>query len=212
MSEAATLEVRPTLTDREFKDRMKAILPHLRAFGRSLCGDRDLADDLVQETMLKAWSARHRFMADTNFRAWCFTILRNHYFSVCRRRKFVGAWDDLVADRLLATSADQDATVQLNDVMRAMSQLPVPQREALILVGAGGLAYEEAAQVMGVAIGTVKSRVARARAALEALMEGGILAHSRNDMAPTPDIVVNIMAYMRRIEAQAPGAEQRLAA
>lgn len=212
MNDATALEIRPTLTDREFKDRMRAILPHLRAFGRSLCGDRDLADDLVQETMLKAWSARSRFMADTNFRAWCFTILRNHYFSVCRRRKFVGAWDDLVADRLLATSADQDANVQLNDVMRALTQLPQSQREALILVGAGGLAYEEAAQVMGVAIGTVKSRVARARAALEALMEGGVLAQSRSEMAPSTDIVVNIMAYMRRIEAQAPEPRARLAA
>src|SRR4051794_10781267 len=95
-------EPQPTpLSDREFKDKLAQAIPHMRAFARSLCGRVELADDLVQETMLKAWAARAKFQAGTNFKAWTFTILRNYYFTQMRRRKFVGEWDDLAADRLL---------------------------------------------------------------------------------------------------------------
>src|SRR3546814_11723218 len=93
---------RETLSDSDFKRELAAVIPHLRAFGRSLSGNRDVADDLVQETLLKAWAARSRFQAGTNMRAWTFIILRNHYLSQMRRSRFRGAWDDLAADRLLA--------------------------------------------------------------------------------------------------------------
>ena len=172
------------LSDPEFKDQLAQVIPHLRAFGRSLSGNRDLADDLVQETLLKAWAARKRFQAGTNMRAWTFIILRNLYLSQMRRARFKGEWDDLVADRVLAAPAGQDKHVELADMQRALLLLPQPQREALILVGAGGFAYEEAAQICGVAVGTIKSRVARGRVALEALMNGnGMSSRSRQPSA-----------------------------
>ena len=168
-----------SLSDPEFKAQLAQVIPHLRAFGRSLSGSRDLADDLVQETLLKAWAARQRFQAGTNMRAWTFIILRNLYLSQMRRARFRGEWDDLVADRILAAPASQDRHVELGDMQRALLHLPQPQREALILVGAGGFAYEEAAEICNVAVGTIKSRVARGRVALEALMSGGELSSRR---------------------------------
>ncbi len=168
------------LSDPEFKKQLALVIPHLRAFGRSLSGNRDLADDLVQETLLKAWAARQRFQAGTNMRAWTFIILRNLFLSQMRRARFKGEWDDLVADRVLAAPASQDKHVELADMQRALLHLPQPQREALILVGAGGFAYEEAAEICGVAVGTIKSRVARGRVALEALMAGSTLSSRRD--------------------------------
>lgn len=170
------------LSDEEFRQQLGMVIPHLRAFGRSLSGNRDTADDLVQETLLKAWAARKRFQAGTNMRAWTFIILRNLYLSQMRRARFKGEWDDLAADRLLAAPASQDRHVELADMQRALMHLPQPQREALILVGAGGFAYEEAAEICGVAVGTIKSRVARGRVALEALLTDGALP-SRRDSA-----------------------------
>ncbi len=170
---------RESLSDSDFKRELAAVIPHLRAFGRSLSGNRDLADDLVQETLLKAWAARQRFQAGTNMRAWTFIILRNHYLSQMRRSRFRGEWDDLTADRLLAAPAGQDKHIELSDMQRALLELPQPQREALILVGAGGFAYEEAAEICGVAVGTIKSRVARGRAALEQILDGGNLPSRR---------------------------------
>ena len=168
-----------SLSDPEFKKELAQVIPHLRAFGRSLSGSRDLADDLVQETLLKAWAARLRFQAGTNMRAWTFIILRNLYLSQMRRARFKGEWDDLVADRILAAPASQDRHVELGDMQRALLYLPQPQREALILVGAGGFAYEEAAEICQVAVGTIKSRVARGRVALDALLTEGKLPSRR---------------------------------
>jgi RNA polymerase sigma factor (sigma-70 family) len=190
------------IADRDFKQMLAGVIPQLRAFARGLCGERDLADDLVQETMLKAWSARTVFQAGTNFRAWTFTILRNHYFSLQRRKRFVGEWDDLVADRLLCAPAAQNDVVELRDMLRALQQLPPEQREALILVAAGGISYEETARITGVATGTAKSRVSRARTALEALVQDGRLAQSRSEFAETDDPVVSIFAYIESIKGR----------
>jgi RNA polymerase sigma-70 factor (ECF subfamily) len=167
------------LPDDEFKDQLAQVIPHLRAFGRSLSGSRDLADDLVQETLLKAWAARKRFQAGTNMRAWTFIILRNLFLSQMRRARFKGEWDEITASKLLAAPASQDRHVELGDMQRALMHLPQPQREALILVGAGGFAYEEAAEICGCAVGTIKSRVARGRVALEALLSDGKLPSRR---------------------------------
>ena len=177
------LEERPEtvpLPDDEFKDQLAQVIPHLRAFGRSLSGSRDLADDLVQETLLKAWAARKRFQAGTNMRAWTFIILRNLFLSQMRRARFKGEWDEISASKLLAAPASQDRHVELGDMQRALLHLPQPQREALILVGAGGFAYEEAAEICGCAVGTIKSRVARGRVALEALLTNGKLPSRRD--------------------------------
>lgn len=167
------------LPDDEFKEQLALVIPHLRAFGRSLSGNRDTADDLVQETLLKAWAARKRFQAGTNMRAWTFIILRNLFLSQMRRARFKGEWDDATAAKILSAPASQDRHVELGDLQRALMHLPQPQREALILVGAGGFAYEEAAEICGCAVGTIKSRVARGRVALEALMTSGKLPSRR---------------------------------
>jgi RNA polymerase sigma factor (sigma-70 family) len=173
------------LSDADFKVQLAQVIPHLRAFGRSLSGNRDLADDLVQETLLKAWAARLRFQAGTNMRAWTFIILRNLFLSQMRRARFKGEWDEITANKLLAAPASQDRHVELGDMQRALLHLPQPQREALILVGAGGFAYEEAADICGCAVGTIKSRVARGRVALEALLTDGKLPSRRDQPADT---------------------------
>src|SRR6201989_2206514 len=169
------------LPDDAFKDQLASVIPHLRAFGRSLSGSRDLADDLVQETLLKAWAARKRFQAGTNMRAWTFIILRNLFLSQMRRARFKGEWDDITASKILAAPASQDRHIELGDMQRALMHLPQPQREALILVGAGGFAYEETADICGLAGGNIKSRVARGRVALEALLTEGKLPSRRED-------------------------------
>lgn len=195
----AVPEEREALSDVDFKKELAAVIPHLRAFGRSLSGNRDLADDLVQETLLKAWAARARFQAGTNMRAWTFIILRNHYLSQMRRSRFRGEWDDLTADRLLAAPAGQDKHIELADMQRALLQLPQPQREALILVGAGGFAYEEAAEICGVAVGTIKSRVARGRAALEQMMDNGDLPTRRGQITSQAGVLDEIMGDVDKL-------------
>lgn len=188
------------LPDDEFKDQLGAVIPHLRAFGRSLSGSRDLADDLVQETLLKAWAARKRFQAGTNMRAWTFIILRNLFLSQMRRARFKGEWDDITAAKILAAPASQDKHIELGDMQRALLHLPQPQREALILVGAGGFAYEEAAEICGCAVGTIKSRVARGRVALEALMTGGKLPSRRQHVTdPNRTALQTIMGEVEEL-------------
>lgn len=182
-----------TLSDDAFKAELTLVIPQLRAFGRSLSGNRDTADDLVQETLMKAWSARKRFQAGTNMRAWTFIILRNIYLSQMRRTRFTGNWDDLVADRILVTGPNQQGQIELGDVQRGLQTLPEAQREALILVGAGGFSYEEAAEICGVAVGTIKSRVARGRVALETVLSNNTLPSragaKQQDEAPLETII-----------------------
>ena len=181
------------LDDDAFRAELAAVIPHLRAFARSLSGNRDTADDLVQETMLKAWAARDRFQAGTSMRAWTFIILRNFFLSQMRRNRFRGEWDDLVAERTLAAPAGQDKQMELADLHRAMQMIPPAQREALILVGAGGFAYEEAAEICGVAVGTFKSRVARGRAALEQIIDGGTLPRRTSEDIGGADAMADIL-------------------
>lgn len=161
------------LTDEEFRAKLAEVLPQLRAFARSLTSIQpDLADDLVQDALLRAWTARDKFQSGTNFRAWIFVILRNIFLSEMRRNKFRGEWNDLTAEKKLIAEAAQERHIELSDLQRALGMLPLGQREALILVGAGGFSYQDAADITGVAVGTVKSRVARARTALEEILSG----------------------------------------
>jgi RNA polymerase sigma-70 factor (ECF subfamily) len=156
--------------DSALRDDLVAAIPNMRAFAISLCGNRDRADDLVQEALVKAWNHLDSFEVGTNLKAWLFTILRNAYFSELRKTKReVADTDGLLAARV-AVPAEQHAHLDLKDLSRALSQLPVDQREALILVGAEGFSYEDAANISGCAVGTVKSRVNRARAKLSELM------------------------------------------
>ena len=157
----------------DFKRELTQVIPHLRAFARGLCGRPDMADDLVQEAMMKAWAARNRFEPGTSMRAWTFVILRNAYLTDMRRNRFRGEYDENVAERILTAPAGQEEPIHLADLHRALLTLPPERREALLLVGAGGFSYEEAASICGCAVGTIKSRVGRARAALSSMMDEG---------------------------------------
>ncbi len=155
----------------ELCDQMLAAVPSLRAFANFLTGNRDRADDLVQDTLMRAWANIDRFKRDTNLEAWLFTILRNCFHSEYRkRRREVEDVDGSYAARL-KTNPDQQSHLDYEDFLTALPKLPPDQREALLLVGAHGLSYEEAAEVCGVPLGTVKSRVNRARNRLTALLD-----------------------------------------
>ncbi len=186
-----TQQAEPVMSDDEFSRDLTDLLPHLRAFGRSMVGSPEHADDLVQDTMVKAWGSRHTFKPGTSMRAWTFTILRNTYLTELRRAKFVGEYDELAAERQLQQPGDQGDSIDLQDLQRAMMELPADQREALVLVGATGLAYAEAAEIAGCAVGTMKSRVSRGRTQLAALL---------NEDAPTP------MAQPVQVERERKGA------
>jgi len=156
-----------------FEDELLAAVPFMRAFGRTLTGDVEQAEDLAQETLLQAWRCRDQFRPGTNLRAWLSTILRNRFYSTQRRRKWRAEYDQEIIERTLVAPDDPAANVELEDVRRALAMLPDFQREALILVGAGGMAYDEVAAIMGCPVGTVKSRVRRARDELQAILFEG---------------------------------------
>jgi RNA polymerase sigma-70 factor, ECF subfamily len=140
-----------------------ASIPRLRAFAISLSGDVQKADDLVQETLLKAWQGIDGFEEGTNLKAWLFTILRNTFFSECRKLKDQGRAADGEKAAELAEPPRQQGHIDLQDLLKALAKLPPDQREALILVGLEGLSYQETACICGCEVGTVKSRVNRAR-------------------------------------------------
>jgi RNA polymerase sigma-70 factor, ECF subfamily len=147
-----------------------SVIPNLRAFAVSLCGNLDRADDLVQETLVKAWGNIDTFVEGTNLRAWLFTILRNIYYSDYRKRRREVADPNGAFAAKLAAAPAQSGHMDLLDFRAALQQLPSDQREALILIGASGLTYEEAAGICGCAIGTMKSRVNRARSHLAEML------------------------------------------
>ena len=159
----------------DFKDGLIREIPNLRAFAASLSGSMQLADDLVQDTLLKAWGNSDKFEPGTSLRAWLFTILRNTYYSLYRKRgREVQDSEGTYAERM-ATHGNQESHLDLADFHKALAKLPEEQREVLIMVGATGLSYEETAEICGVAIGTIKSRVNRARAKLAELLSiGGV--------------------------------------
>jgi RNA polymerase sigma-70 factor (ECF subfamily) len=149
---------------------MLAQLPTLRAFAVSLCGNFDRADDLVQETLLKAWQNLDKFEEGTNLRAWLFTILRNGYFSELRKRRREVEDVDGKMTASLSVPPAQQGHLDMQDFRKALNTLPADQREALVLVGAVGMSYEEAAGVAQCAVGTIKSRVNRARTKLTEIL------------------------------------------
>jgi RNA polymerase sigma-70 factor (ECF subfamily) len=147
-----------------------AAIPNLRAFAVSLCGNPNRADDLVQETLLKAWRNLTTFVDGTNLSAWLFAILRNNFYSEYRKRRREVTDSDGVIAAKLTTAPAQNGHMDFLDFRNALQQIPVDQREALILVGASGFSYVEAAEVCGCAVGTMKSRVSRARNRLSDLL------------------------------------------
>jgi RNA polymerase sigma-70 factor, ECF subfamily len=162
-------------SDARFQAELIGLLPHMRAFARSLTGNAAEADDLAQETMLSAWRARASYSMGSNMKAWTFRILRNQFLSDRRRSWRMEPLDPALAARTLFAADDPSAALDVSDVRRAMMQLPDEQREALILIAAAGMSYEEAAGICQTAIGTIKSRVNRARAALQVILTVGDL-------------------------------------
>jgi RNA polymerase sigma-70 factor (ECF subfamily) len=156
--------------DESIRQSVLNAVPSLRAFAISLCGNVDRADDLVQETLLRALANINSFQPGTNMPAWLFTILRNHFRSEYRkRRREVEDADGSYAETL-KSHPEQHGHLEFSEFKTALAQLPSDQREALVLVGASGFSYEEAAKICGCAVGTIKSRVNRARTRLAELM------------------------------------------
>ena len=156
----------------DFREQLIAAIPGLRAFGMSLTARSDRADDLVQETLMKAWHHHDSYQPGTNLRAWLFTILRNEFYTVIRKRRREVEDADGIHAGAVAVNGGQEGHLDMVDLRAALAQLPDDQREAIILVGASGFSYQEAAEICGVALGTVKSRVSRARERLAALLGG----------------------------------------
>ncbi|MGA0604219.1 sigma-70 family RNA polymerase sigma factor [Caulobacter sp. KR2-114] len=151
------------------------LIPHLRAFARALCRNDAAADDLTQEALASAWSARARYTAGTNLKAWVFRILRNQFYSDQRRSWRIAPLDPAVAEQTLRDVSNVQATLELDDVRRAIALLPDHQREALILVAVAGMPYLEAASICDCAEGTMKSRVSRARVRLLEILDTGFI-------------------------------------
>lgn len=164
MSEAAN-------SDYDFKRLLLGSIPSLRAFALSLCGVPDRADDLLQETIMKAWAKQESFEAGTNIKAWLFTILRNEFYSQMRKRgREIGDPDDIYTSKM-AVQPNQHGAMDMEDFKKALAELSDDQREAIILVSASGFSYDEAAEICGCAVGTIKSRINRARARLQEILD-----------------------------------------
>ncbi|UWR22699.1 RNA polymerase sigma factor [Sulfitobacter sp. S190] len=155
---------------RDPRDELVDHLPAMRAFAISLTRNGAIADDMVQDTLVKAWTNIEKFEVGTNMRAWLFTILRNTYYSSRRKSNREVADVDGVFTDNLAEKPAHDGHLQMQDFRVALAKLKDEQREALLLIGASGFSYEEAAEMCGVAVGTIKSRTNRARAQLAELM------------------------------------------
>ena len=154
-----------------FKRELLATLPSLRAFAVSLSGRHDRADDLVQDTMMKAWAKQDSYQMGTNIKAWQFTILRNEFYSQMRKRgREVQDTDGAFTERM-SVHPSQYGVLDMADFKKALDTLPPDQREAIILIGASGFSYEEAAEICISAVGTMKSRVSRARTRLQDVLK-----------------------------------------
>ena len=163
-------QVSPPASPSDPRDRLAGAIPKLRAFAISLSRDVSKADDLVQDTILKAWTNMDKFDPKTNLDAWLFTILRNTFYSSLRKTRREVQDTDGVHAATLSVKPAHDSRLAFQDFQRAFDVLTPEHREVLILVGASGFSCEEAAGMMGVAIGTVKSRASRARKRLAELL------------------------------------------
>jgi RNA polymerase sigma-70 factor (ECF subfamily) len=168
---ATRTPLRDLAASAEFEAEFVGHLPGMRAFARSLSGKRQLGEDLAQEALAKAWAARGSFTPGTNLKAWLYAILRHEFYSHQRRAWRQAPWDGPLAATIAAPPEEQRWALELSDTVSAMRGLSDPQREALILVGAGGFSHDDAARLSKIAVGTVKSRVARARLALKELLD-----------------------------------------
>lgn len=171
-SEPSSPAQRTKVEESEFRRDLLALAPFLRAFARTLSGHRDMADDLCQEALAKAWQSRGSYEMGTNLKAWLFMILRNQFYSEKRRSWRTQPLLDSDAEAFNPRLDHQGAILDLTDLNRALQLLTPEQREALILVGAGGFSYQEASSICACPLGTIKSRLARARTALQQILDG----------------------------------------
>ena len=190
----------------DFQEALVRELTQLRRYALSLCNNASLADDLLQDTLLNAWMARDRFQPGTNLKAWCTTILRNVFFSYKRRSwRMLPLADDAMSE-MPATGTESGDELDLLALRNLIALLPPDQREALLLVGAGGMSYIEAAKVCGCATGTVKSRVSRARFRLTLLLSENQASYSTDTSLSARDAMSDLMQQVAALVAKAPGS------
>jgi RNA polymerase sigma-70 factor (ECF subfamily) len=177
--------------DHDFRRELLGLIPQMRAFARSLCsGDRDLGDDLAQDALERALKAQASFTPGTNMKAWTFMIIRNQFYSHKRRSWRSCELDPETAERSLVAVTSASAGLELDELRRALAMLPEDQREALTLIGAGGLSYEEASAITGVAVGTIKSRVSRARDRLALIYAEGEIDRDGEEPRRAMDLIM----------------------
>ena len=151
---------------KEFQQEMLECLPKLRAVAVMMTRDRTNADDLVQDTLVQAIAAKDSYTIGTNFAGWAYRIMRNRHISLIRRRRFNTVSLDDPAALAVGSYGNQESYIAQIELARALKTMPLAQREAVLLVGAMGLDYEEVSKILGCAVGTVKSRVSRGRDSL----------------------------------------------
>jgi RNA polymerase sigma-70 factor (ECF subfamily) len=155
-----------------FQTQLISVLPHLRAYGRALTGSADQADDLVQDTIVRLLAAQETFKPGTNFRAWAIAILRNRFIDIRRRARYSSESIDDVDTSSFASPALQESAVFFEETAREFWRLNPAHREIMTLIGINGMSYDKAAEMLGCPVGTVRSRLARARAELQTAIEG----------------------------------------
>lgn len=186
--------------DDEFRKDAAALAPQIRAYAISLCRDGADADDLIQDTMLKAWTFRGQYHSGTVLRAWIFTIMRHQFLDDRRRSWRVSQLDQTAAENTLHAVSNPSSILELDEMRRALTALPTEQREAVMLIGAGGYAYDEAAEICGANVGTIKSRASRGRGRLREILKRGAYAA---DGLPCGAAMAMILAQVDQISRRA---------
>jgi RNA polymerase sigma-70 factor (ECF subfamily) len=171
----------------DFNRQLVELLPRLRAYAVVLTKNRSAADDLLQQTAYKALRARGQFTPGTNFTAWVHRILHNEFISSKRRINRIGPPVDELPEELVATSGNQESKLLSKEVIRAMDELQPSQREVLVMICGAGLSYEEAAEALGCSVGTVKSRLWRARRHMQELIMGDEVLREQAGIADQTD-------------------------
>lgn len=184
--------------DQQFKTELTALIPEMRAFANGLCRNHASADDLAQDALVKAWAHRRSFTLGTNMRAWIFMIIRRTFYSERRRSWRSTQLDPEVAKNTIEAVTSETASFELDELRRGLDQLPLTQREAIILVGAGGLSYEEAAEVCRVPVGTIKSRVSRARETLGKCLSEGFVTRDEYPIGAAAPLIHAELAQLQR--------------
>lgn len=187
----------------DFQQELTAIIPQVRVLARSLCRDASRAEDLAQDALTSAWKARASYKSGTNMKAWVQRILRNKFYTEARRAWRSTPLDPQIAEATLISRNSLEHILELDSVRRAFAELTEQHREALILVGVGGFSYEEAAERLQVPIGTIKSRVCRARQALTAILDSGDYRRDGQPAAQAFDAIVAELAAHPRGHEQA---------